>query len=211
MRFDLHVHSNQSGDSIMSVSDIIEQARKKKLDGFALTDHNTTAGNNEAAALAKKAGLIFIPGIEVSTQQGHLLGLGVKGTIRAWIPMEEAIAKIHDQGGLAIPAHPYDFMRKGMGSAFKGMKIDGIETINGKTFIGNNKAAKAARELGLPGIGGSDAHTKAELGSAWTECGPNVLAEIRAGRTRAHGGTTIAAFTGRVWRRMKGVPLFPKV
>ena len=211
MRFDLHVHSNRSGDSLMSVSDIVEEAKRKKLDGFALTDHNTTAGNKEAAALAKKAGLVFIPGIEVSTQQGHLLGLGVKSTMRAWIPMEEAIAKIHDQGGLAIPAHPYDVMRRVMGGAFKGLDIDGLETVNGKTFIGNNKAAKAARELGLPSIGGSDAHTRAELGSAWTECGKDVLAEIRKGKTKACGGTSVAAFTGRITRRLKGVPLFPKV
>lgn len=211
MKFDLHVHSNRSGDSLMSVWDIVERVKELGFDGFALTDHNTTSGNKEAARLAKKEGLVFIPGIEVSTEEGHLLGLGVSSLIKAWIPVEEAIAKIHDQGGLAIPAHPYDFIRHGMGDVFKKLDIDAIETINGKTFVGNDKAKKVAAELGLAVTAGSDAHTKKEMGSAWTECGRNVLEEIRNKRTTAHGGTSLAAFTSRVTRRLKGVPLFPKV
>lgn len=211
MKFDLHVHSNHSGDSLLTVKDIVDRIIELKFAGFALVDHNTTTGNKECIKLAKKAGLIFISGIEVSTQEGHLLGLGVKSIIKAWIPAEEAVAKIHEQGGLAIPAHPFDFTRYGMGDALRKLDIDGIEAINGKTFIGNGKAKKAAKELKLAVTAGSDAHTKAEMGSAWTECSKDVLGDIKKGKTTAHGGTSGAAFTGRVYRRLKGVPLFPKV
>ena len=211
MKFDLHVHSTHSGDSLMTVKDIVDRVKELGFDGFALTNHNTTAGNNEAVKLCKAEGLIFIPGIEVSTQEGHLLGLGVKSIIKAWIPAEEAIAKIHEQGGVAIPAHPYDFTRKGMGDALRELGIDGIEAINGKTFVGNGKARKTAEELKLSVTGGSDAHTKAEMGSAWTECSRDVLGDIKKRKTTAHGGTSRAAFTGRIYRRLKGVPLFPKV
>ena len=211
MKFDLHVHSTHSGDSLMSPQDIVDRILELKFDGFALTNHNTTAGNKECAALAKKAGLIFIPGIEVSTHEGHLLGLGVKSIIKAWIPAEEAVAKIHEQGGLAIPSHPFDFTRRGMGDTLLELDIDGIEAINGKTFIGNGKARKLAAKTGLHVTAGSDAHTSAEMGSAWTECGKDVLGDIKKGKTTAHGGTSMAAFTGRVYRRLKGVPLFPKV
>ncbi len=211
MKFDLHVHSTHSGDSIMSAKDIAMRAVEVGFDGFALTDHNTTSGNREAARQAKSAGLAFIPGIEVSTQEGHLLGLGIKSTIKAWIPAEEAVAKIHDQGGLAIAAHPYDFTRHGMGDVLRGLDIDAIEVINGKTFLGNGHARKVAAELGLPVTAGSDAHTKAEMGSAWTECSRDVLGDIQKGKTTAHGGTSLAAFTGRIYRRLRGVPLFPNV
>ena len=211
MKFDLHVHSTHSGDSIMTVGDIVKRVKQLGFGGFALTDHNTTSGNREAAKLAKKAGLVFVPGIEVSTREGHLLGLGVKSIIKAGIAAEEAIAKIHEQGGLAIAAHPYDFTRHGMGDALRKLPIDGIEAINGKTFIGNGRAGKVARELGLPVTAGSDGHTKSGMGSAWTECSSDVLGDIKKGKTTAHGGTSVAAFTGRVYRRLKGVPLFPKV
>ena len=129
MKFDLHVHSTHSGDSIMSVEDIVGRIVELGFDGFALTNHNTTSGNREAAKLCKKAGLIFIPGIEVSTAEGHLLGLGVKSTIKAATPAEEVIAKIHEQGGLAIAAHPYDFTRHGMGDILRKLPLDGIEII----------------------------------------------------------------------------------
>ncbi|MFC2175193.1 CehA/McbA family metallohydrolase [archaeon] len=211
MKFDLHVHSTHSGDSIMSVQDIVGRCKELGFAGFALADHNSVAGNKEAARLAKKAGLIFIPGTEVSTEEGHLIGLGVKKVIRAYLPAVETVEKIHKQGGLAIAAHPYDFTRRGMGEIFRDVGVDGIETINGKTFIGNSRAVKAAKAMNFAVIGGSDAHTKAEMGSAWTECGKDVLGAIRKKKTTAHGGTSLAAFTGRVYRRIKGVPLFPKV
>lgn len=211
MKFDLHVHSNYSGDSLMSIDDIVTRIKELKFDGFALTDHNTTAGNKRAAIAAKKANLIFIPGIEISTQEGHLLGLGVKSIIKAFTPAEEAIKKIHAQGGLAIAAHPYDFTRHGMGDAFRKLKIDGIEAINSKSLVGNKKALQAALRLGIPVIAGSDAHTKAEMGSAWTECGEDVLNEIRKNKTTVHGGTSIEAVKSRIYRRLKGVPLFFRV
>ena len=208
MKFDLHVHSNHSGDSIMSVQDIVDRCKELGFDGFALTDHNSVAGNKEAAKLAKKAGLIFIPGIELSTQEGHMLGLGVKKVIRAWMTAEETIKKIHGQKGLAIAAHPYDYTRSGMGEKWRGLDLDGIEAINGKSFIGNRKSKKV---WGTAVTAGSDAHTTAEMGSAWTECGKDVLGAIRKKKTIAHGGLSMAAMTGRVTRRLKGVPLFPKV
>ena len=211
MKFDLHVHSTYSGDAIMSVEDIVGRVVELGFDGFALTDHNTTSGNKETARLAEKRGLVFVPGIEVSTQEGHLLGLGVKSIIKAWVPAEEAVAKIHEQGGLAIAAHPYDFTRHGMGEVLRKLPIDGIEVINGKTFIGNGRAKRVAVELGLHVTAGSDGHTKAGMGSAWTECSKDVLGDIKKGKTTAHGGTSLAAFTGRIYRRLKGVPLFPKV
>jgi len=208
MKFDLHVHSRHSGDALMSVGEIVERCKELGLDGFALTDHNSVAGNKEAAKLAKAAGLVFIPGIEVSSKGGHILGLGVKKVIKAYMTAKETVDEIHRQGGVAIAAHPYDYSRKGMGDKWREAGVDGIEAINGKSLVGNGKAKKVR---GVAVTGGSDAHTRAEMGSAWTECGKDVLGEIRKKKTTAHGGTSLAAVTGRVTRRLKGVPLFPSV
>ncbi|MCK4327303.1 MAG: CehA/McbA family metallohydrolase [Candidatus Diapherotrites archaeon] len=210
MKFDLHVHSVHSADSLMTVQDIIGRIKELGFAGFALTDHNSVAGNKEAAKLAKEAGLVFIPGIEVSTQDGHLLGLGATKIIKAYMPAEKTVKEIHRQKGLAIAAHPYDYTRHGMGDKWREIGVDGIEAINGKSFVGNSKAKKVAKELGVTVTGGSDAHTKAEMGSAWTECGKDVFGDIRKGKTSAHGRASVAALTSRVYRRLKGTPMFPK-
>jgi len=75
---DLHVHSNKS-DGSLSPSDLVLEAKKKGLTAFALTDHDTVDGIDEAMAAAKGSGVTVIPGIELSTEyEGkdiHIVGL----------------------------------------------------------------------------------------------------------------------------------------
>lgn len=78
---DLHVHTTAS-DGQYSPSEIIQKAGEKNISVIAITDHDTVSGNEEAAAAAKKAGITFVPGVELSinfpTGEFHLLGLGLK-------------------------------------------------------------------------------------------------------------------------------------
>lgn len=81
---DLHVHSNKS-DGSYTPAELVDYAVQKRLASFALTDHDTTAGIDEAlshAAARKAAGEIsveVIPGIEFSTEYEdkdiHIVGL----------------------------------------------------------------------------------------------------------------------------------------
>ena len=75
MKVDLHVHSNNS-DGTMSVSELIKEAKKNKIDTFALTDHDTVQGVDEYQNL--KTDYPVIPGIELSTylhgKSVHILG-----------------------------------------------------------------------------------------------------------------------------------------
>jgi 3',5'-nucleoside bisphosphate phosphatase len=77
VRIDLHTHSNVS-DGTQSPAEVIESAAGTGLDVVALTDHDTTAGWDEAAAAARDHGIALVRGIEISCQhQGvsiHLLG-----------------------------------------------------------------------------------------------------------------------------------------
>lgn len=77
---DLHVHSNKS-DGTLSPSELVSLAVQKGLSAFALTDHDTTAGLDEAIEYAEGRGIEVIPGIEFSTEyQGrdiHILGLAI--------------------------------------------------------------------------------------------------------------------------------------
>ena len=75
---DLHVHSTRS-DGSMKPSDLVEYAIQKGLMAFALTDHDTTAGIEEAINAARGREIEVIPGIELSTEYKgrdiHILGL----------------------------------------------------------------------------------------------------------------------------------------
>ena len=143
---DLHTHSFFSGDGVSSPEEIITAARAKGLHGFAITDHNTC----EAVHYLVQKGLmredgrkvddfLIIPGVEVTTADGHLLCIGatlpdppkLKGR-----PAREICELIHHCGGLAIPPHPYDLFRAGIRfSVLETLPIDAIEVFNAATTL----------------------------------------------------------------------------
>ena len=204
MRFDLHVHSAYSPDSTIRLEELVKLVKQSWLDGFALTDHNSVAGIHKARGICKRNGVVFVPGVEVSSKDGHILGYFVDEPISSGLPGVETVELIHDQGGLAVCAHPYDFLRSGMGEkAVRRLKLDGIEVANSKTIWGNGAALRLADELGLAKTGGSDAHTLKEVGGAWTEC-IGLRKDILANKTVAGGGFTLASLESRVVRFFKG-------
>ncbi|WP_237200338.1 PHP domain-containing protein [Rothia nasimurium] len=74
--YDLHTHSRIS-DGTQPVEELVADVAAAGLTGFALTDHDTTAGWAEAEQMAGRLGLDFLPGMEIScSAQGvsiHLL------------------------------------------------------------------------------------------------------------------------------------------
>jgi hypothetical protein len=178
---DLHTHSFFSGDGVSSPEEIITAARAKGLHGFAITDHNTC----EAVTYLLQKGLmredgkfvgdfLIIPGVEVTTAEGHLLCIGatlpdppkLKGR-----PAHEVCNLIHERGGLAIPPHPYDLFRAGIRfSVLETLPIDAIEVFNAATTLRryNKYAFRYAQERGLPMTAASDAHHAAAVGTAYT-------------------------------------------
>ena len=195
MRFDLHIHSCNSHDCLLQVDDILKQAVKTGLDGIAITDHNTVAGSLQARARAKELNLplIVLPGMEVSTTKGHLLVLGITENIPYGLSPEKTIEMVRENGGVAIPSHP--FKMKGIGRV-DGLDVDGIETFNSSCMFGENtKAKKMAQSLGKCEVGGSDSHLLDTIGFGITEihAEPNekaVLKAIREGKTHSSGRRT---------------------
>ena len=115
---DPHCHSWFSADGASSPEAMIASARRKGLHGFALTDHNTCDGFRHLLdkGLAREDGqpvdgFVVIPGVEVSTADGHLLCLGVMLPQMMGAPAAEVCRLVRSMGGLAIPPHPYDFFR----------------------------------------------------------------------------------------------------
>src|SRR3979411_2693471 len=121
---DLHTHTFFSGDGVSSPEENVAAAREKGLHGFAITDHNTC---DAITYLLEKGlmredgqpvdGFLVIPGVEMTTAEGHLLCLGtilpnLKGTTA-----KEDRHIVHARGGLATPPHPYDLFRAGIRQA----------------------------------------------------------------------------------------------
>jgi predicted metal-dependent phosphoesterase TrpH len=200
LRLDLHAHSRHSPDSRLTLEAIAGQVASLGLDGFALTDHDTVAGHAEIPAVsAKFPKLLIVPGVEVSTREGHLLAYGLAEAPVPQRPVAETIDWVRSRGGTPVLSHPFRFVH-GVGRAVaESARVPALETVNGHNSPRPNaRAAEVARRRGLGATGGSDVHELADVGRAVTvvEGGvPNVeavLASIAAGRTTATGRSLTA-------------------
>jgi len=177
-KIDLHCHSWFSGDGVSSPESLIAAAREKGLHGFALTDHNTCDGCRYLLdkGLVREDGLpvddfVVIPGVEVTTAEGHLLCLGVILPYLKGAPAAEVCKAVHASGGIAIPPHPYDLFRAGIREAvLDTLDIDALEVFNAATTLKryNRMAFDYAASRKLPMTAGSDAHHEAAIGTAYT-------------------------------------------
>ncbi len=191
MKIDLHVHSTYSGDSNGRPGEILKKAEDVGLDGLAIMDHNTLQGYRSVKDIDSP--LILVPGIEVSTGEGHVLAIGIQEEIGKHPTIAEAIDKIEDQGGIAVAPHPYRYW-SGMGEdKLFSNKWTAIEGINGRSWHTKNvKARKAAEKMNLPIIGGSDAHRLKTVGKAYTifediDTWEDVVTQIKKGKVDAGG------------------------
>ncbi len=165
MKLDLHLHTNYSPDSLNTVRDIAAKSSKLGIVP-ALTDH----GNTNAHAAAEEAGLEFIPGEEMKTKAGDLIGLFLTEQIEDRRDFLETLDRIREQGAIAYVPHMYDTTRQGVSSEELAKKADIIEVLNGHcTRACNDKALAFAERNGKLRGAGSDAHLIFEFGRCWIE------------------------------------------
>jgi len=170
LKLDLHVHSQYSSDGSGSPKEIIKILKKKGLHGMAITDHNNIEGSLNSIKVAPKD-FIVIPGIEISTLDGHILALNVKENIQRELSAEETIDKINDLGGTPIVPHLFRNLSGIKKNKFKKIrtKISAIEVFNSCSVPQTNlKTVELAREFNLGGTGGSDSHEPIYAGDGYT-------------------------------------------
>jgi predicted metal-dependent phosphoesterase TrpH len=202
-RADLHIHTVAS-DGTASVVDILDHVeRNTELDVIAITDHERIDAALAGRTLARDRGLRFevVVGEEVTTLGGHLLALWIERPIRPFKSLRSTIAEVHDQGGIAIPAHPLvpyplcaqGFMLRRLVADEPRFRPDALEAFN-PTTLGrpwHGRVVRFAEELGLAKVGNSDAHALDAIGSGYTTFaghdGEHLRAAIRAGTTQHHG------------------------
>lgn len=186
LRLDLHVHTVYS-DGHGTVEEILETARRKGIDGLAITDHDTLEGYYRAKEC--RSGLIVLPGFEVDTDAGHVLVLGLERLPPDDLGYEGLVQWARSRDGLSILAHP----AAGRVRLDRWMrcKPDAVEVLNASYPSSSfflKRGSGVARRLGLPGVGGSDAHYAQTVGDAYTTVELNdpslgeVLAAVKAGR-----------------------------
>jgi predicted metal-dependent phosphoesterase TrpH len=210
---DLHVHTHYS-DGEDSPTDVVEQARQRGISVIAITDHDSIDGALVASAhAAAHPGVDVIVGEEVSSSEGHVLGLFLKHWIRPGMTAAGTVAAIHEQGGLAVAAHPYwrttsrapGRSPHGVGDLIAVAGFDAVEILNGgftpSMIAANLRARWANKVLGLTETGGSDAHVKQAVGCAATAFEGATAFDLRrsilAGRTRARLGRQSPVAVGR--------------
>ncbi len=194
LRIDLHVHTYFSPDSVITPKDLFYYVKKRGLDGVAITDHDRVDG---ALRMIKEKSFLVIPGIEISSQNGHIIGLNVNDVVPPELSAEETVERIHEAGGLAVACHPVTFLKKSLKGSITS-HFDAVEVINSLAFpfkYSIRHSRRVALSLGIAQVAGSDAHYGPEIGNAYTVLDSdseieNVIEAIRRGSCSPCGRAT---------------------
>jgi hypothetical protein len=167
---DLHLHTEHSHDCGVPVRELLDHAEAIGLGAIAVTDHNVFSGAQEAVELARGRALTVIPGEEVKTDAGEVIGLFLSEQIPRGMPMADTIAGIREQGGVVYLPHPFDRLHTipDPGTLHRHLaEIDVFEVYNARLlFEGfNDEALRFARKYNLTMGAGSDAHVLQGVGT----------------------------------------------
>ena len=189
---DFHVHCGFPGGAALAPWDLVFEARRRGLDAFALTPHNTVFGGRIGRLVARRVGgPTVLAGEEIRTSTYHLMAIGVERSTSPRLPAASAIAEVHRQGGVAIAAHPnaafwpaYD--------AESMAALDGSEVCHPGGIFRERKAAEMRlfyERVRHAAIGSSDYHGLGWMGMCRTyvfaadDSEAAIVDAIRAGRT----------------------------
>jgi predicted metal-dependent phosphoesterase TrpH len=202
MRIDLHCHTKYSHDNYFEPQELIEQAIQMNLDGVCIAEHFSMIPPWAIEILDIPPGFYFFTGVEISTNRGHLLAYGIKDdSWNTWfgdqhnLDAVQVTENVHKRGGICVPAHPFRGWDSFGEEVWQMDGFDAIETHNGLNDEDKNrKALQVAMHRNLPSVGGSDCHSREQVGRAFTEFKNPVrtieelIEEIRRGNCR---GTTL--------------------
>ena len=213
MRYDLHIHTIRSPCSNLKPQVILKMAKKKGLDGIAVTDHNTIKGSLDVSKLNKNKDFEVITAAEIRTDYGDILAYYIQEEIKSR-KLFEVFDEIKKQGGLISIAHPFRTMRwLRFNYPIEKVKdkINAIETFNSRMLPGeNSKAKRVAEMLDIAKTGGSDGHFWFDIGRAYTIFEGSLRKAIKNKKTSVKGnillaplGASLSFFRKRVMHNLR--------
>jgi predicted metal-dependent phosphoesterase TrpH len=164
LKFDFHIHSSHSSDSLMKPARIVEMSRKRGLAGIAVADHHTIQGGLKTRE-CNRSSLIVIVGSEIKTEWGDVVCLFLEEEITSR-KFLDVVEQVREQEGLLILAHP--FWKHTLSEELLA-HVDLIEVFNSRISPRRNqKGENLAQKTGLPQVAASDAHLPWEIGKGAT-------------------------------------------
>jgi predicted metal-dependent phosphoesterase TrpH len=201
-RADLHIHPSGGGYDALLPMAIYAAIRASGLQVAVLADHDRIAVARELVARSRSEGLAteLVVGEEISTREGHLLGIGLSNRVPYGLTLEESVAAVHDQGGVAVVAHPLLptsisassrlLIELAQGDASR--RPDALEAMHptASWLPGwRRRVERLAERCGYAIIGGSDAHSARSVGRVWTTFPGTTEAELVAAIRGRETGT----------------------
>jgi hypothetical protein len=168
---DFHMHSSMWSNGMLTPWGLVLQARRAGLDVLAVTGHNEVWDAKVARAFARRfGGPTVVVGQEIHSVAHHVVAVGVDRIVDFLEPLEAQIEDVHEQGGVAIAAHPVkNFNPRFSDAAIE--RLDGTELCGPVLYFDRKTAGEleafAARGTMAP-IGSSDFHGWARLGDCRT-------------------------------------------
>jgi predicted metal-dependent phosphoesterase TrpH len=186
---DLHIHTRH-GDGLDSIEAIFEHVEEQTdLDVVAITEHDSLETALKAREVWARGGyrFDFVPGVEVTTLEGHLIALYVEEPLPSLRRVEETVEALRRQGGVCFVPHPGSWLTRSIGPGTfdrirqARLNFDGAELASASptTRFYLDKARRLNQKYGLPWVGASDAHFMQAIGSGFTRFEGSSAAELR--------------------------------
>lgn len=178
---DLHVHPSGERGSMGTPPAVYSALGASHLQVAVLADHNRVDVARELVARSREEGISveLVVGEEITTRDGHLVGMGLAALVPAGLSLAEAVAAVHEQGGIAVVAHPLlpayfsasEHLLIELAEGAPGSRPDALEAMHPTAAWmpgWRRRVERLAQRCGYAIVGGSDAHAARLIGLART-------------------------------------------
>ena len=204
MLIDLHTHTHPgSWDSFLHPDELIERSRDAGLDAVVLSEHDWAWDPEAVRTLAKRHNFTVLAGMEINTEDGHILVYGMHKYVFGMHRSHELADHVRDADGVMVAAHPYrrqspwnwneeqeylDALARAQRNPAYRFTV-ALEILNGRGSLHENRfAIDLAAAMAIPGTAGTDSHQRVDIGKSATYFERDVhterelIEELRAGR-----------------------------
>ena len=204
MLIDLHTHTHPSSwDSFLTPDELVEQCKEAGLDGLVLSEHDWAWEPDEVTELARRHNYLVLAGMEINTEDGHILVYGTHEYVFGMHRAHELAEHVERHDGVMVAAHPYRRQapwvwddEQQWADALERAERNGayrytaaMEILNGRGNLNENLfSQRLAERTGMPSTAGTDSHATEDIGKAATYFERDItnerelIEEIRAGR-----------------------------